>query len=94
MVAVHDIVVVVIIMNRHQVNMSDIAAHTKENEVKMPTIEKVNYEMTGYLRDIEAYIEKFKMLPEQEARKQAKKNLVDTGIIDEQGNLTGFYKNS
>lgn len=92
--AVHDIVGVVIIMNRHQVNTSDTATHTKEDEVKMPTIEKVNYEMTDYLRDIEAYIEKFKMLPEQEARKQAKKNLVDTGIIDEQGNLTGFYKNS
>ena len=92
--AVHDIVVLVIIMNRHQGNTSDIAAHTKENGDKMPTIEKVNYEMTGYLRDIEVYIEKFKKLPEQEARKQAKKNLVDTGIIDEQGNLTGFYKNS
>lgn len=91
---VHDILVVVIIMNRHRVNTSETITHTKENGDRMPTIEKVNYEMTGYLQDIEEYIERFKSLPEQEARKQAKENLVDVGIIDEQGNLIGFYKNS
>lgn len=94
LMVVHDILVVVRIMDRRQVNTNKKVKHTKENEDKMPTVEKVNYEMTGYLRDIEAYIEKFKSLPKQEARKQAKENLVDTGIIDEQGNLIGFYKNS
>lgn len=59
----------------------------------MPTVEKVNYEMTNYLQDIEEYIEKFKNLPQKEARKQAKENLIDVGIIDEQGNLIGFYGN-
>lgn len=59
----------------------------------MPTVEKVNYEMTNYLQDIEEYIEKFKNLPQNEARKQAKENLIDVGIIDEQGNLIGFYGN-
>lgn len=59
----------------------------------MPTIEKVNYEMTVYLQDIEKYIEKYKNLPQKEAKQQAKKNLVDIGIIDDQGNLLDFYKN-
>lgn len=59
----------------------------------MPTIEKVNYEMTGYLQDIKKYIEKYKSLPPKEAKQQAKKNLIDTGIIDDQGNLVDFYKN-
>ncbi len=68
--------------------------HTKENEDKMPTVEKVNYEMASYLQDIEEYIKGYKSLPQKEAKKRAKENLVDTGIIDEQGNLIGFYKNS
>lgn len=59
----------------------------------MPAIEKVNYEMTGYLQDIEKYIEKYKSLPQKEAKQQAKKNLIDAGIIDDQGNLVDFYKN-
>lgn len=59
---------------------------------EMPTIEKVNYEMAEYLQDIKAYIANFKKLPKEEAKRRAKKNLVDAGIIDEQGNLTGFYK--
>lgn len=94
MMAVHDILVMVRIMNRRQANTNKTTKHTKENEERMPTIEKVNYEMTGYLQDIEEYIEKFKRLPVQEAKKRAKENLLDIGIIDEQGNLIGFYKNS
>ena len=80
--------------NRYQANTHEITKQTKENGEKMPTVEKVNYEMTSYLRDIEEYIEKYKSLPEKEAKKQAKENLIDVGIIDEQGNLIGFYKNS
>lgn len=80
-------------MGKCQENINKIAKNTKENGERMPTIEKVNYEMTGYLQDIEKYIEKFKSLPESEARKQAKENLMDAGIIDEQGDLIGFYKN-
>lgn len=57
----------------------------------MPTIEKVNCEMTGYLQDIENYIEEYKNLPPKEAKQQAKKNLIDAGIIDDQGNLVEFY---
>ena len=68
--------------------------YAKENEDKMPPVEKVNYEMISYLQDIDEYIKGYKSLPRNEAKKQAKKNLVDAGIIDEQGNLTGFYKNS
>lgn len=89
----HDLIVWVRIMDGCQGNTKKIAKNTKEKEERMPTIEKVNYEMTGYLQDLEKYIERFKNLPEPEARKQAKENLMDAGIIDEQGDLTGFYKN-
>lgn len=37
--------------------------HTKKNEDKMPTVEKVNYEMTSYLQDIEEYIKWYKRIP-------------------------------
>lgn len=78
----------------HKTIPHETTKHTKENEDKMPPIEKVNYEMTNYLQDIEEYIKWYKSLPRKEAKKQSKKNLVDAGIIDEQGNLIGFYKNS
>ena len=81
-------------MNKYRKNTQKSAKSTKGNGDEMPTVEKVNYEMTRYLQDIEEYIEKYKRLPKKEAKKQAKENLMNTGIIDEQGNLTGFYKNS
>ena len=81
-------------MNKYRKNTQQSAKSTKGNGDEMPTVEKVNYEMTRYLQDIEEYIEKFKRLPEKEAEKQAKENLMNVGIIDEHGNLTGFYKNS
>lgn len=68
--------------------------HNKGHGDEMPTVESVNYEMTGYLQDIEEYIKNYKQLPKKEAKRQARENLVDIGIIDEQGNLAGFYKNS
>lgn len=94
MMIIHDILFMVRFMNRYRKNTHETTKRTKENGDKMPTVEKVNYEMTNYLQDIEEYIEKFKKLPRNEARKQAKENLIDAGIIDEQGNLIGFYKNS
>ena len=66
---------------------------TKGNGDKMPTVENVNYEMTKYLQDIEEYIKRYKNLPKKEAKEQARKNLMNVGIIDELGNLSGFYKN-
>lgn len=89
---IYDILILVIVMNRYGKNAHEATKHTKGNGDEMPTVEKVNYEMTSYLREIEVYIEKYKSLPEKEAKKQAKKNLMDIGIIDEQGNLTGYYK--
>lgn len=84
----------VIFMNKYQENFCETKKNTKENGDKMPTVEKVNYEMTDYLHDIEVYMEHYKSLSQKEVRKQAKKNLMATGIIDEHGNLTGFYKNT
>lgn len=58
----------------------------------MRTIEDVNYDMNLYIRKIRDYIEKFKSLPPEEARILAMKNLIESGIIDESGNLTERYK--
>ncbi len=79
-------------MNKYRKNTQKSKKSTKGNGDEMPTVEKVNYEMTRYLQDIEEYIEKYKRLSKKEAKKQAKENLMNAGIIDEQGNLTGFYK--
>lgn len=99
MIIIHDILIRVRFMNKSRKNIDktrphETTKHAKENEDKMPTVEKVNYEMTSYLQDIEEYIKWYKSLPRKEAKKQSKENLVDAGIIDEQGNLIGFYKNS
>lgn len=58
----------------------------------MPTVERVNYDMTEYLKKMEQYIAGFDSLPREEAVSNARKNLLATGIIDESGNLTGYYK--
>ncbi|MBO5474110.1 MAG: hypothetical protein J6A08_10070 [Lachnospiraceae bacterium] len=58
----------------------------------MPTVENVNYEMFDYLKQIKEYISDFKKLPKEEAQKKAHKNLMDAGIVDAKGDLTGFYK--
>lgn len=95
MIIIHDILIRVRFMNKSRKTVQhETIKCAKENDDKMPTVEKVNYEMTSYLQDIEEYIKRYKSLPQKEAKKQAKENLVDTGIIDEQGNLIGFYKNS
>ena len=80
-------------MDRDNEKTYETIGHTKGNGDKMPTVENVNYEMTKYLQDIEEYIRRYKNLPKKEAKEQARKNLRDVGIIDEQGNLSGFYKN-
>lgn len=58
----------------------------------MCTIEYVDYDMNIYIRRIRDYIERFKGLPLEEARVQATKNLIEAGIIDENGNLTEHYR--
>lgn len=80
-------------MDRDRKKTYGTIRHTKGNGDEMPTVEKVNYEMTEYLQDIEEYIKRYKNLPKKEAKEQARKNLMDVGIIDELGNLSGFYKN-
>ena len=47
-------------MNKYRKNTQKSAKSTKGNGDEMPTVEKVNYEMTRYLQDIEEYIEKYK----------------------------------
>ena len=79
-------------MDRNKKKTYEAMMYTKGNGDKMPTVESVNYEMTKYLQDIEEYIRRYKNLPKKEAKEQARKNLMDVGIIDELGNLSGFYK--
>ena len=66
--------------------------NNKGHGEEMPTVENVNFEMTNYLRRLEAYVEEYKQLSPKDAKETAKRNLMDTGIIDENGNLAGFYK--
>lgn len=66
----------------------------REKGDKMPTVENVYFETTTRLNALEKYVEDFKKLPQKDAQEIAKKNLINTGIIDEQGNLIGFYKNT
>lgn len=58
----------------------------------MRTIEDVNYDMNLYIRKIRDYLEKIKHLPPEGARVMAMNNLMEAGIIDENGNLTEHYK--
>lgn len=73
--------------------MGNDIRNDKTNEGhKMPTAERVNFDMTEYLERMERYIEELKGLPREEAVLAARKNLLAAGIIDENGNLTGYYE--
>lgn len=67
---------------------------TKEERLgdTMPTVENVNYDVVSYIQKIKEYISDFKKLPPDDAQKQAKMNLMNSGIIDSDGKLTGYYK--
>lgn len=92
-VFIYDIFILVVFMDRYRGKTYGTIRDTKGNGDKMPTVENVNYEMTEYLRNVDEYITRYKSLPKKEAKEQARKNLMDTGIIDGLGNLIGFYKN-
>lgn len=70
----------------------DIQIEKTKEEHQMPTVERVNCDMIEYLKKMEQYIAEFDSLPREEAVSNARKNLLATGIIDENGNLTGYYK--
>lgn len=63
----------------------------KENDI-MPTIELVEKERLSYLEEMEQYLLKLKAMPKQEAEELSKKNLIESGIIDEDGELTEHYR--
>lgn len=59
----------------------------------MPEVENVYYDVASYIGKIKEYISDFKKLPPKEARIQAKMNLMNSGIIGADGQLTGYYRN-
>ncbi|MGB8454927.1 MAG: hypothetical protein WCD89_21690 [Anaerocolumna sp.] len=78
-------------------NNEDINLKKQINEKEvdiMPTIELIEQERLSYLADMKKYLENLKNLPREEAYETSKKNLLDSGIIDEDGNLSERYKYS
>lgn len=70
-----------------------IRAKKKRGEF-MPPIAAVERERETYCEEMEAYIVKLKALPPKKAKANAKKSLMQAGIIDENGELTDRYSNS
>jgi|BioPla2DNA2_1021312.scaffolds.fasta_scaffold17220_9 hypothetical protein len=65
---------------------------TKEDDT-MPTIELVEQERLSYLNEMEQYLKELKAMPKHEAEAKSKRNLIESGIIDENGELTEHYRN-
>lgn len=64
--------------------------HTKEDDT-MPTIEMMQQTRISYISDMQKYVENLKSLPKDQAFKTSKKNLISSGIIDENCILTDRY---
>lgn len=67
--------------------------HTKDKESGdiMPTIELVEKERLSYIEEMEQYLKDLKAMPKKEAKELSKKNLIESGIFDENGELTEHY---
>lgn len=57
----------------------------------MPTIELVERERVTYVKEMQEYLRQLKQLSKAEAKKQSRKNLIDSNIIQENGEFTERY---
>lgn len=64
---------------------------TEEEDDIMPTIELVEKERLSYIEEMEQYLKRLKAMPKKEAKELSKKNLIESGIFDENGELTEHY---
>lgn len=60
----------------------------------MPAIEAVESERTAYIREMEEYLQRLKSMPEDDARRQARINLQNCNIIQEDGGFSERYRYS
>lgn len=72
-------------------NKKNNTANEKEAEI-MPTIELIEYEKFEYIKEMEEYLHKLKRLPKEEAIKKSKENLINSNIIQENGEFTEQYR--
>lgn len=77
-------------MNNKQINVTNDAI-VKDDDI-MPTIELVEKERLSYIDEMEQYLENLKTMPKEKAVELSKKNLIESGIIDENCELTEHYR--
>lgn len=63
-----------------------------EKEAEIMTMEVIEYERTEYIKEMEGYLHKLKMMPKQEAIKRSRENLIRSNIIQEDGEFTEQYR--
>lgn len=63
----------------------------KEAEI-MPTIELIEYERVEYIKEMEAYLHKLEKMPKEDAIKKSRENLINSKIIQENGEFTEQYR--
>lgn len=69
---------------------ADISANDKEVDI-MPTVELVEYKRVAYVKGMEDYLQKLKLMSYSEALRESKRNLKDSHIIQEDGEFTERY---
>lgn len=73
----------------------DENAPVDEEEVDvMPTIELVEHERTAYIKGMEEYLEKLRLMPNKEAVKKSRESLKECHIIREDGEFSERYSNT
>ncbi len=76
----------------------DCKINSKEGDnmttVSMPAVEDVEYSTTEYIKGMQAYVKQLSSMPKDKLRKHSKRSLVESGIIDENGNFTEQYRYS
>lgn len=68
--------------------------NNKERGDIMPPVAMIEYDKELYCSEMEEYFQKLKTIPKEKIKEIARKNLVQAGIVDKNGNLTDHYSNS
>lgn len=69
----------------------DICVNGKDGNI-IPTIELIEYEKETYVKEMQDYLQELKRMNKKDAQRKSLQNLVQSGIIYENGEFTEYYE--
>ena len=78
---------------KHECPDESVLGDNKEVDV-MPAIELMEYERAAYIKGMEDYLKKLRLMPKHEAVKKSQESLENSHIMREDGEFSERYSNT